>query len=292
MAALGDNIVKQVAPRDERKDRLELNKLRKRLRRQVGKAIADFNLIEPGDRVMVCVSGGKDSHAMLELLIALRDSAPVSFEVVAVTLDQKQPGYPEEVLPAYLETLNIPFYILERDTYSVVRSVIPEGKTTCGLCSRLRRGTLYGFAEQIGANKIALGHHRDDIVETAFLNMFFGGKLKAMPAKLKSDDGKHIVIRPLAYCREDDLAAYAEAMEFPIIPCNLCGTQENLQRQEIKQMLRAWERQYPGRTETIFRALGNVAPSHLLDHDLFNFARLQGQVGDGAELPDIRVVNL
>ena len=292
MAALGDNMVKQVAPRDERKDRLEFNKLRKRLRRQVGKAIADFNLIEPGDRVMVCVSGGKDSHAMLELLIALRDSAPVSFEVVAVTLDQKQPGYPEEVLPAYLETLNIPFYILERDTYSVVRSVIPEGKTTCGLCSRLRRGTLYGFAEQIGANKIALGHHRDDIVETAFLNMFFGGKLKAMPAKLKSDDGKHIVIRPLAYCREDDLAAYAEAMAFPIIPCNLCGTQENLQRQEIKQMLRAWERQYPGRTETIFRALGNVAPSHLLDHDLFNFAGLQGQVDDGAELPDIRVVNL
>ena len=292
MAALGDNTVKQVAPRDGRKDRLEFNKLRKRLRRQVGKAIADFNLIEPGDRVMICVSGGKDSHAMLELLIALRDSAPISFEVVAVTLDQKQPGYPEEVLPAYLETLNIPFYILERDTYSVVRSVIPEGKTTCGLCSRLRRGTLYGFAEQIGANKIALGHHRDDIVETAFLNMFFGGKLKAMPAKLKSDDGKHIVIRPLAYCREDDLAAYAEAMEFPIIPCNLCGTQENLQRQEIKQMLRAWERQYPGRTETIFRALGNVAPSHLLDHDLFNFTGLQGQVDDGADLPDIRVVNL
>lgn len=292
MAALGDNTVKQVAPRDGRKDRLEFNKLRKRLRRQVGKAIADFNLIEPGDRVMVCVSGGKDSHAMLELLIALRDSAPVSFEVVAVTLDQKQPGYPEEVLPAYLETLNIPFYILERDTYSVVRSVIPEGKTTCGLCSRLRRGTLYGFAEQIGANKIALGHHRDDIVETAFLNMFFGGKLKAMPAKLKSDDGKHIVIRPLAYCREEDLAAYAEAMAFPIIPCNLCGTQENLQRQEIKQMLRAWEKQYPGRTETIFRALGNVAPSHLLDQDLFNFTGLQGQVGDGAELPDIRVLNL
>ena len=292
MAALGDNTVKQVAPRDGRKDRLEFNKLRKRLRRQVGKAIADFNLIEPDDRVMVCVSGGKDSHAMLELLIALRDSAPVSFEVVAVTLDQKQPGYPEEVLPAYLETLNIPFYILERDTYSVVRSVIPEGKTTCGLCSRLRRGTLYGFAEQIGANKIALGHHRDDIVETVFLNMFFGGKLKAMPAKLKSDDGKHIVIRPMAYCREDDLAAYAEAMAFPIIPCNLCGTQANLQRQEIKQMLRAWEKQYPGRTETIFRALGNVAPSHLLDHDLFNFTGLQGQVDDGADLPDIRVVNL
>jgi len=292
MTALGDKTFKRIGPRDGRKDRLEFNKLRKRLRRQVGKAIADFNLIEPGDRVMVCVSGGKDSHAMLELLIALRESAPVAFEVVAVTLDQKQPGYPEEVLPAYLETLHIPFYILERDTYSVVRSVIPEGKTTCGLCSRLRRGTLYGFAEQIGANKIALGHHRDDIVETAFLNMFFGGKLKAMPAKLKSDDGRHIVIRPLAYCREDDLTAYAEAMAFPIIPCNLCGTQGNLQRQEIKQMLRAWEKQYPGRTETIFRALGNVAPSHLLDHDLFDFIGLQGHVDDVAELPDIRVLNL
>lgn len=292
MTALSDKSAEQAGRRGERKGRFEFNKLRKRLRRQVGKAIADFNLVEPGDRVMVCVSGGKDSHAMLELLIALRESAPVSFEIVAVTLDQKQPGYPEDVLPKYLETLNIPFYILERDTYSVVRAVIPEGKTTCGLCSRLRRGTLYGFAEQIGATKIALGHHRDDIVETAFLNMFFGGKLKAMPAKLKSDDGRHIVIRPLAYCRESDLAAYAEAMKFPIIPCNLCGTQENLQRQEVKQMLRAWEKQYPGRTETIFRALGNVAPSHLMDHDLFDFRGLQGRVDDNAELPDIRVVNL
>ena len=292
MTAVSDKSTEQAGRRDERKDRFEFNKLRKRLRRQVGKAIADFNLVEPGDRVMVCVSGGKDSHAMLELLIALRESAPVSFVIVAVTLDQKQPGYPEDVLPEYLETLNIPFYILERDTYSVVRSIIPDGKTTCGLCSRLRRGTLYGFAEQIGATKIALGHHRDDIVETAFLNMFFGGKLKAMPAKLKSDDGRHIVIRPLAYCRESDLAAYAEAMNFPIIPCNLCGTQENLQRQEVKQMLRAWEKQYPGRTETIFRALGNVAPSHLMDHDLFDFKSLQGSVDDSAELPDIRVVNL
>ena len=292
MTALSDKSTEQAERRDERRGRFEFNKLRKRLRRQVGKAIADFNLVEPGDRVMVCVSGGKDSHAMLDLLIALRESAPVSFEIVAVTLDQKQPGYPEEVLPEYLETLNIPFYILERDTYSVVRSVIPEGKTTCGLCSRLRRGTLYGFAEQIGATKIALGHHRDDIVETAFLNMFFGGKLKAMPAKLKSDDGRHIVIRPLAYCRESDLAAYAETMKFPIIPCNLCGTQENLQRQEVKQMLRAWENQYPGRTETIFRALGNVAPSHLMDHDLFDFKGLQGSVDDSAELPDIRIVNL
>ena len=278
--------------KDPRKDRLEFNKLRKRLRRQAGKAIADFNMIEPDDRIMVCISGGKDSYAMLELLMALRDSAPIDFELVAVTLDQKQPGYPEEVLPQYLETLGIPFYILERDTYSVVRSVIPEGKTTCGLCSRLRRGTLYGFAEQIGASKIALGHHRDDIVETLFLNLFFGGKLKAMPAKLKSDDGRHVVIRPLAYCRESDLEAYARVMEFPIIPCNLCGTQENLQRQEIKQMLKGWERAYPGRTETIFRALGNVAPSHLLDHELFDFQSLSVEVDDTLGLPDIRVVNL
>ena len=277
---------------DMRKGRFEFNKLRKRLRRQVGKAIADFGLIEAGDRVMVCISGGKDSHAMLEILMALRDSAPIDFEIVAVTLDQKQPGYPEEVLPRYLETLNIPFYILERDTYSVVRSVIPEGKTTCGLCSRLRRGTLYGFADQIGATKIALGHHRDDIVETLFLNLFFGGKLKAMPAKLKSDDGRHVVIRPLAYCRESDIARYASAMQFPIIPCNLCGTQENLQRQEIKRMLIEWEKQYPGRTETIFRALGNVAPSHLMDRSLFDFEGLSVEVDASLGLPDIRVVNL
>lgn len=288
-----DNKTPSVAQgKDPRKDRLEFNKLRKRLRRQAGKAIADFNMIEPDDRIMVCISGGKDSYAMLELLMALRDSAPIDFEIIAVTLDQKQPGYPEDVLPQYLETLGIPFYILERDTYSVVRSVIPEGKTTCGLCSRLRRGTLYGFAEQIGASKIALGHHRDDIVETLFLNLFFGGKLKAMPAKLKSDDGRHVVIRPLAYCRESDLAAYAQVMEFPIIPCNLCGTQENLQRQEIKLMLRGWEREYPGRTETIFRALGNVAPSHLLDHDLFDFQSLSVEVDDSLGLPAIHVVNL
>lgn len=277
---------------DTRKGRLEFNKLRKRLRRQVGKAIADFGLIESGDRVMVCISGGKDSHAMLEILMALRESAPIDFEIVAVTLDQKQPGYPEEVLPRYLDTLDIPYYILERDTYSVVRSVIPEGKTTCGLCSRLRRGTLYGFADQIGASKIALGHHRDDIVETLFLNLFFGGKLKAMPAKLKSDDGRHVVIRPLAYCKESDLARYASEMDFPIIPCNLCGTQENLQRQEIKKMLQDWERSYPGRTETIFRALGNVAPSHLMDRALFDFDGLTVEVDSSLGLPDIRVVNL
>ncbi len=278
--------------RDTRKGRLEFNKLRKRLRRQMGKAIADFSMIEAGDRVMVCISGGKDSHAMLELLIALRSSAPIDFDIVAVTLDQKQPGYPEEVLPAYLEQLEIPFYILEKDTYSVVRAIVPEGKTTCGLCSRLRRGTLYGFAEQIGASKIALGHHRDDIVETLFLNLFFGGKLKAMPAKLKSDDGQHLVIRPLAYCRESDIADYARAMQFPIIPCNLCGTQENLQRQEIKSMLRGWEQQYPGRTETIFRALGNVAPSHLMDQTLFDFKGLDVEVDQSLGLPGIRVVNL
>ncbi len=278
--------------RDTRKDRLEFNKLRKRLRRQTGKAIVDFNMIEAGDHIMVCISGGKDSHAMLELLISLRSSAPIDFEIVAVTLDQKQPGYPEDILPDYLETLGVPFYILEKDTYSVVRSIIPEGKTTCGLCSRLRRGTLYGFAEQIGATKIALGHHRDDIVETLFLNLFFGGKLKAMPPKLKSDDGRHIVIRPLAYCRESDLADYAHAMQFPIIPCNLCGTQENLQRQEIKGMLTDWERQYPGRTETIFRALGNVAPSHLLDQNLFDFQGLKVEVDDRLGPPDIRFVNL
>lgn len=278
--------------KDPRRSRLEFNKLRKRLRRQVGKAIADFNMIEPGDRVMVCISGGKDSHAMLEILIALQGSAPVDFEIIAVTLDQKQPGYPEDILPDYLESLGVPFYILERDTYSVVRSVIPEGKTTCGLCSRLRRGTLYGFAQQIGASKIALGHHRDDIVETLFLNLFFGGTLKAMPAKLRSDDGKNVLIRPMAYCRESDLARYAQEMAFPIIPCNLCGTQENLQRQEIKKMLQGWERQYPGRTETIFRALGNVSPSQLLDHALFDFQTLQAEVDTSLGLPDIRVVNL
>jgi len=274
------------------KENLKLNRSRKNLRRDVGRAIADFNMIEAGDRIMVCISGGKDSHAMLELLISLRSSAPIDFEIVAVTLDQKQPGYPEDVLPEYLETLSLPYYILEKDTYSVVRSIIPEGQTTCGLCSRLRRGTLYGFAEQIGATKIALGHHRDDIVETMFLNLFFGGKLKAMPPKLKSDDGRHVVIRPLAYCRETDIADYARAMQFPIVPCNLCGTQENLQRQEIKGMLADWERQYPGRTQTIFRALGNVAPSHLLDQNLFDFQSLSVQIDDSLGVPDIRVVNL
>lgn len=277
---------------DSRRQKTEFNKLRKRLRRNVGNAIVDFNMIEAGDRVMVCVSGGKDSYAMLDVLLHLRDSAPVDFELIAVNLDQKQPGFPAEVLPAYLENLGVPFYILERDTYSVVKSVIPEGKTTCGLCSRLRRGTLYGFAEQIGANKIALGHHRDDIVETLFLNLFFAGKLKAMPPKLLSDDGRNVVIRPMAYCKESDLARYAEAMEFPIIPCNLCGSQDNLQRVEIKRMLATWERQYPGRTETIFRAIGDVSPSQLSDRNLFNFNDLKVEVDREVHLPLIRTVSL
>ena len=280
--------------RDSRKTTYDLNKLRKRLRRQVGSAIADYNMIELGDRVMVCLSGGKDSYTMLDILLHLQRSAPIDFELIAVNLDQKQPGFPEDVLPTYLETLDVPYYILERDTYSIVKSVIPEGKTTCGLCSRLRRGSLYGFAEEIGANKIALGHHRDDIVETLFLNLFFGGKLKAMPPKLLSDDRKNVVIRPLAYCREVDIERYALQQQYPIIPCNLCGSQENLQRAEIKRMLRGWEKQYPGRTETIFRALGNVSPSQLADPSLFDFVGLSVEREAGVEpvLPDIKMVQL
>ena len=280
--------------RDSRKTTYDLNKLRKRLRRQVGSAIADYNMIESGDRVMVCLSGGKDSYTMLDILLHLQRSAPIDFELIAVNLDQKQPGFPEDVLPAYLEALGVPYYILERDTYSVVKSVIPEGKTTCGLCSRLRRGSLYGFAVDIGANKIALGHHRDDIVETLFLNLFFGGKLKAMPPKLLSDDRKNVVIRPLAYCREVDIERYALQQQYPIIPCNLCGSQENLQRAEIKRMLRDWEKQYPGRTETIFRAIGNVSPSQLAGRSLFDFATLSVEREAGAEpvLPDIKMVQL
>jgi tRNA 2-thiocytidine biosynthesis protein TtcA len=257
-----------------KKEKTEFNKLQKRLRRNAGKAIADYSMIEAGDRVMVCLSGGKDSYAMLDVLMSLQRNAPVEFELVAVNLDQKQPGYPEEVLPTYLDQLEIPYYILEKDTYSIVKQVVPEGKTTCGLCSRLRRGNLYSFAAEIGASKIALGHHRDDIVETLFLNMFFNGSLKAMPPKLLSDDGANVVIRPLAYCKESDLAAYAHYKAFPIIPCNLCGSQENLQRVQIKRMLADWEKQYPGRTETIFRAIRNVAPSQLADTQLFDFNAL------------------
>ena len=279
---------------DPRKASYNQNKLRKRLRRLTGQAIADYNMIEAGDRVMVCLSGGKDSYTMLDILLHLQRSAPIDFEIIAVNLDQKQPGFPEHILPEYLEALGVPYYILERDTYSVVRSVIPEGKTTCGLCSRLRRGTLYGFAEQIGAHKIALGHHRDDIVETLFLNMFFGGKLKAMPPKLLSDDKQNIVIRPLAYCKESDIERYAAQQDFPIIPCNLCGSQENLQRVEIKKMLREWEREFPGRTETIFKSLNNVSPSQLADRELFDFETLslERESDDDVSLPLIKTVSL
>jgi tRNA 2-thiocytidine biosynthesis protein TtcA len=254
---------------------VDFNKLQKRLRRNVGSAIADYAMIEDGDRVMVCLSGGKDSYALLDILLGLQHNAPVRFDLVAVNMDQKQPGFPEDVLPRYLDGLGIEYYIVEKDTYSVVREKIPEGKTTCGLCSRLRRGTLYAFAEEIGATKIALGHHRDDIVETMFLNLFHGGRLSAMPPKLLSDDGRNIVIRPLAYCRERDLAKFARLRDFPIIPCNLCGSQENLQRQQVKAMLQDWEKSYPRRIDSIFRALQNVAPSQLADSRLFDFAGLQ-----------------
>lgn len=257
------------------KERYEFNKLQKRLRRQVGEAIADFKMIEEGDRVMVCLSGGKDSYTLLDILTNLRQSAPIHFDLFAVNLDQKQPGFPEHVLPAYLETRGIPFHIIEQDTYSVVKRVVPEGKTTCGLCSRLRRGLLYGYASRNRMTKIALGHHRDDILETFFLNLFYGGTIKAMPPKLLSDNREHIVIRPLAYCKERDIEAYAQIRDFPLIPCNLCGSQENLQRQAMKEMLRGWERQYPGRVETIFTALQNVVPSQLADHKLFDFMNLE-----------------
>ena len=270
---------------DSRKVEYESAKLAKRLRRQVGEAIADFNLIEGGDRVMVCLSGGKDSFGLLDVLLALRDKAPVAFEVIAVNLDQKQPGFPARVLPEYLGGRGIPYRIIEQDTYSVVKRVLPEGKTYCSLCSRLRRGVLYRVAGELGATKIALGHHRDDILATFFLNLFFAGQLKAMPAKLVSDDGRHVVIRPLAYVREDDLAAYATARAFPIIPCNLCGSQDHLQRRVVREMLREWERRHPGRIESITRALGEVRPSHLLDRALFDFVGLKaGAAASSAEL--------
>ena len=253
------------------------NKLEKRLRRQVGQAVQDFNMIEAGDRVMVCLSGGKDSYTLLDILLKLKASAPVEFEILAVNLDQKQPGFPEHVLPEYLTKIGLPFHILEQDTYSVVKRVIPEGKTTCGLCSRLRRGALYSYAENNGITKIALGHHRGDIMETFFMNMFYGGKLKAMPPKLLSDDSRHVVIRPLAYCEERDIAKYAAVREFPIIPCNLCGSQEHLQRKAVKSMLLEWERQFPGRSNSIFAALQNVTLSHLADPNQFDFAALGAQ---------------
>ncbi len=269
--------------RDPRKVEFESNKLKKRLRRQVGEAIRDFALIEAGDRVMVCLSGGKDSYGLLDILLSLRARSPVPFELIAVNLDQKQPGFPADVLPRYLEGIGVPFRIAEQDTYSVVRRVVPEGATMCSLCSRLRRGVLYRVAGELGATKIALGHHRDDMMATFFLNLFFGGKLKTMPPKLVSDDGRHVVIRPLAYVRERDLARYAEVRAFPVIPCNLCGSQEHLQRKQVTAMLREWERHHPGRIESIFNAMGNVVGTHLLDRSLQDFAAVRAT---GRPVPD------
>ncbi len=269
------------APRtlDPRRRAHEQGKLAKRLRRQVGQAIADYGMIEDGDRVMVCLSGGKDSYTLLDILLQLRRKAPVDFELVAVNLDQKQPGFPEHVLPGYLQSIGVPYHIIEQDTYSVVSRVVPEGKTMCSLCSRMRRGALYAYAEEHGFNKIALGHHRDDLVATFFLNLFFHAKLSGMPPKLLSDDGKHVVIRPLAYVREADIESYADAKGFPIIPCNLCGSQENLQRKQVKRMLETWERESPGRIETISRALGDIRPSQLSDPNLFDFLSLGHREG-------------
>jgi len=253
---------------------LNERRLLKRLKHNIGDAILRYGMIEDGDRIMVCLSGGKDSYTMLELLMILQKKAPVSFELIAVNLDQKQPGFPEHVLPGYLDTLGIEYHVIEQDTYSIVKDKIPEGKTTCGLCSRLRRGILYSFAEKIGATKIALGHHQDDILETFFLNMFFNGQLKTMPPKLLSDNEKHVVIRPLALCREKDIAAYASIRNYPIIPCNLCGSQENMQRKVVKEMVATWDQEHPGRSESIMRSLQNVVPSHLLDDAMFDFQGL------------------
>ncbi len=255
------------------------NKLQKRIRRNTGQAIQDYNMIEDGDRIMVCLSGGKDSFTMLEMLMSLQKSAPISFSLIAVNLDQKQPGFPEHILPEYLQSLGVEYKIVEEDTYSIVQDKIPEGKTTCSLCSRLRRGILYRTANELGATKIALGHHRDDILETLFLNMFHGGKMKGMPPKLVSDNGEHVVIRPLAYCREKDIIKYSDMKDYPIIPCNLCGSQPNLQRQAIKQMLNDWDKRFPGRIETMFRAMQNVVPSHLADFELFDFKSIDKNSG-------------
>ncbi|MBA6233914.1 MULTISPECIES: tRNA 2-thiocytidine(32) synthetase TtcA [unclassified Colwellia] len=259
--------------------KIQLNKLEKRLRRHVGQAIAQYNMIEDGDKIMVCVSGGKDSYALLAILMLLKESAPIHFDIVAVNLDQKQPGFPEHILPAYLESLGVEYKIAQEDTYSIVKDKIPEGKTTCSLCSRLRRAILYKVAAEIGATKIALGHHRDDMVETLMLNMFYGGKLKSMPAKLVSDNGEHVVIRPLAFCKEAELIQYAQLKAFPIIPCNLCGSQPNLQRQNIKKMLQDWNVNHPGRIESMFTAIRNVVPSHLCDSELFDFKSINAQSG-------------
>ena len=278
--------------RDPRKAGFEANKLRKRLRRQVGAAIADYAMIEHGDRVMVCLSGGKDSYGMLDILLSLAERAPAKFDIVAVNLDQKQPGFPADVLPGYLRSRGIPFHIAEQDTYSVVKRVIADGATMCSLCSRLRRGVLYRVASELRATKIALGHHRDDLLSTFFLNLFFGGKLKTMPPKLVSDDGRHVVIRPLAYVREHELARYAQARGFPLIPCTLCGSQENLQRRQVSAMLREWERRFPGRIESIFSALANVVPTHLMDRRLQDFAAVRSTGapdGDGDIAFDVDV---
>ncbi len=273
---------------EERRLRL-LNRSHKNLRRDVGKAVADFNMIEEGDLIMVCLSGGKDSYTMLDILISLQKHAPIDFRLIAVNLDQKQPGFPEHVLPQYLSTLGVDFHILEQDTYSVVKEKIPDGKTFCGLCSRLRRGSLYTYAKKIGATKIALGHHREDIVETLFLNMFFGGTLKAMPPKLLSDDKQNVVIRPMAYCSEHEISRYAKLKEFPIIPCNLCGSQENMQRRNIKEMLKQWDREYPGRVESIFRSICNVSPSQLADNKLYPFTALKALPQASADIDFINV---
>jgi tRNA 2-thiocytidine biosynthesis protein TtcA len=277
---------------NQAKAQFNANKLQKRLRRQTGQAVMDFNMIEEGDRIMVCLSGGKDSYTMLDMLQHLKRVAPIKFDLFVVNLDQKQPGFPEHVLPEYLDKLGVEYKIVEEDTYSIVTDIIPEGKTTCSLCSRLRRGILYRTAKELGATKIALGHHRDDMIETLFLNMFYGGKLKSMPAKLMSDNGEHMVIRPLAYCKEADISQYAFTQGYPIIPCNLCGSQENLQRKHTKAMLATWDKEHPGRIESIFTALQNVVPSHLADNQLFDFANLQtGEVIDGGDIaldkPDI-----
>ena len=284
MVNLATNPVAPTNPR-ERKIAHENNKLEKRLSRLVGQAIGDFNMIEAGDRVMVCLSGGKDSYGLLDILMRLRARAPIDFEIIAVNLDQKQPGFPAEVLPNYLQNLGIPFHIETQDTYSIVKEKVPEGKTMCSLCSRLRRGILYNVAKRLGATKIALGHHRDDILQTLLLNMFFGGKLKGMPPKLSSDNGEHVVIRPLAYVEEKDLIRWAEVREFPIIPCTLCGSQTDLQRQQMGEMLRLWEKQFPGRVQSMFRALHNVVPSHLMDKRWYDFenVRATGQASDDGD---------
>ena len=269
------NSVTDLPLRDTRKQAFEANKLSKKLHRQVGQAIADFNMVEAGDKIMVCLSGGKDSYALLDILLSLRERAPVDFELVAVNLDQKQPGFPADVLPRYLRERGVPFHIEDQDTYSIVKKLVPEGQTMCSLCSRLRRGILYRVASELGATKIALGHHRDDMVVTLLMNMFFGGRMKGMPPKLASDDGRHVVIRPLAYVAETDLERWAEHRQFPIIPCTLCGSQDDLQRVQIRAMLRDWERQYPGRSDNMLRAMGHVVPSHLMDGKLHPFRTLK-----------------